>query len=125
MYELRQTGPSSWYMDCPVRVGFLAAGDGVLMIDGGSDGDAGKKALACLEQLDRPLRAVLCTHSHGEQRGEDQHAGAPSDSDSAAGRLSRPCSASRAPTSATWGWNCRPASSRRMRAASCGVRPRR
>jgi len=69
MYELRQTGPSSWYMDCPVRVGFLAAGDGVLMIDGGSDGAAGKRALACLEQLDRPLRAVLCTHSHADHIG--------------------------------------------------------
>ena len=69
MYELVQAGAVSYFMDCPVRVGFIRAGDGVLMIDGGSDKDAGKKALRCLEELGGPLRAVLCTHSHADHIG--------------------------------------------------------
>ena len=61
MYELIQVGASTYYIDCPVRMGLIHVPEGAVMIDGGSDKDAGKKALRHVEALRFPLMAILCT----------------------------------------------------------------
>lgn len=69
MYELVQVGASTYYIDCPVRMGLICLPGGAVLIDGGSDRDAGKKALRHVEELNLPLLAVLCTHSHADHIG--------------------------------------------------------
>ena len=69
MYELIQVGASTYYIDCPVRMGLIHVPEGAVMIDGGSDKDAGKKALRHVEALRFPLMAILCTHSHADHIG--------------------------------------------------------
>lgn len=70
MYELRQAGSCSYYLDCPAKIGVYVSGDGeAYLIDGGSEPAAAKKALQALEQNGWQLKGVLLTHSHADHIG--------------------------------------------------------
>lgn len=70
MYELRQVTGKVYYIDCPAKLGIcLLDGDRALLIDSGSDKDAGKKALKHLDANGWTLAAVFDTHSHADHIG--------------------------------------------------------
>ena len=70
MYELIQVGKSSYYMDCPAKVGVYTYGDGTAVtIDSGSDEEDGRRVLRLLEKLGVRLTAILSTHSNADHIG--------------------------------------------------------
>ncbi len=74
MYELIQVGENTYYMDCPAKVGFYrTASDEVVLIDSGSDKDAGKKVRRILDEQGWKLRAIYNTHSHADHIGGNQY----------------------------------------------------
>lgn len=74
MYELIRVGENTYYMDCPAKVGFYRTGpDEVVMIDSGSDQDAGKKAAKHLDAQGWQLRAIYNTHSHADHTGGNRY----------------------------------------------------
>lgn len=69
MYDLNRAGESTYYMDAPTNIGFFVDESRVFLIDGGSDKDAAKKALAHITSRGWTLEAVICTHSHADHAG--------------------------------------------------------
>ena len=69
MYELIQVGPSTYYIDCPAKMGLYRISEtDVCLIDSGNDKDAGKKALRHIEDNGWKLDLIINTHSHVEIR---------------------------------------------------------
>ncbi len=74
MYELIQLSKKCFFMDCPAKVGFYLTGDKTaVLIDAGSDKDAGKKAKRLLDAQGWQLQAVFNTHSHADHTGGNQY----------------------------------------------------
>lgn len=73
MYELNQVGAHTYYIDCPAKIGVWEAGDGVLIIDSGSDKDAGRKVKKILDERGWRLKAILNTHSHADHIGGNRY----------------------------------------------------
>lgn len=70
MYELIQVSEHDYYIDCPAKIGLVRTGEKtVVMIDGGSEKDAGKKALRHIEENGWVLQAVYLTHAHADHMG--------------------------------------------------------
>lgn len=70
MYELRQVGERTYYLDCPTRVGIFHHGDrDVCLIDSGSDKSVGRKLQVILEAQGWNLTAIFNTHSHADHIG--------------------------------------------------------
>lgn len=70
MYELRQVGERTYYIDNPVRMGiFVLGGSDVCLIDSGNDKSAGKMILKHLEANGWKLKILLNTHSHADHVG--------------------------------------------------------
>ena len=70
MYELIMLTDRTGYIDCPAKMGIFLSGPGkVVMIDAGSDKDAGKKALKVLDANGWQLQAVISTHLHADHIG--------------------------------------------------------
>ncbi len=70
MYELIQMTDHDYYIDCPARIGLVRLDEtDVVLIDSGSDKDAGKKVLRILEANRWRLRAIFNTHSHADHIG--------------------------------------------------------
>lgn len=74
MYELIQVAENSFYMDCPAKVGFYKTGpDEVVLIDSGSDKDAGKKVKKILDGQGWSAKVIFNTHSHADHTGGNQY----------------------------------------------------
>lgn len=74
MYELRQAGEKTYYIDCPAKVGIFLTGENrAVLIDGGSDKSAGKKILKILEEQGWELQAIVNTHSHADHTGGNSY----------------------------------------------------
>lgn len=74
MYELIQLAENSFYMDCPAKVGFFRISpEEVVIIDSGSDKDAGKKVKKILDAQGWKLQAIFNTHSHADHIGGNQY----------------------------------------------------
>lgn len=70
MYELIQLSEHDYYIDCPAKMGLVRISDHeVVLIDSGSDKDAGKKALRHIQNNGWHLTAIYNTHSHADHIG--------------------------------------------------------
>lgn len=70
MYELIQVLNSTYYINCPAKIGLYLDGDkDVYLIDSGNDKEAGRKVRQILDKNGWALRAILCTHSHADHIG--------------------------------------------------------
>lgn len=73
MYELIQAAASTYYIDCPAKMGLWIDGADAYLIDAGGDKDAAKKALRIIAAQGWALKAVVNTHSHADHIGGNQH----------------------------------------------------
>lgn len=69
MYELERLGESSYYIECPAKVGVYVKGSDVYLIDSGNDKDAGKKIKKILDEKGWNLKGILVTHSNADHIG--------------------------------------------------------
>ena len=70
MYELIQISENDYYIDCPAKIGLVKISDSeAVLIDSGSDKDAGKKVLRILDENGWKLKAIFNTHSHADHIG--------------------------------------------------------
>ena len=70
MYELIQAGQDSFFIDCLSRIGVVRTGEGeAVLIDSGSDKDAGRRIRQILDREGWRLSAIYCTHSHADHIG--------------------------------------------------------
>ena len=63
MYELRQVGPQSYYLESPAKIGIYRPEDSdeVYLIDSGSDKDAGRRTRKELDAQGWRCRGILVT----------------------------------------------------------------
>ncbi len=74
MYELIQAGSSSYYIDCPAKMGlYVVNGADAYLIDSGNDKSAGKKVRQILEKNRWELKAIFNTHSHADHIGGNKY----------------------------------------------------
>ena len=74
MYELIQVTESAYYIQCPAKIGLVRTGpDRAVLIDSGSDKDAGKKAKKILDANGWKLEAIYNTHSHADHIGGNEY----------------------------------------------------
>ncbi len=74
MYELIQVTESAYYIQCPAKIGLVRTGpDRAVLIDSGSDKDAGKKARKILDANGWKLEAIYNTHSHADHIGGNEY----------------------------------------------------
>ncbi|MBR5642324.1 MAG: MBL fold metallo-hydrolase [Firmicutes bacterium] len=70
MYELVMLTDRSGYIECPAKMGVFVSEPGkAVLIDAGSDKDAGKKAIKALDGAGLALQAVINTHLHADHIG--------------------------------------------------------
>lgn len=70
MYELIQISEHDYYIDCPAKIGLVRIDETqVILIDSGSDKDAGKKVLKHINANNWQLKAIYNTHSHADHVG--------------------------------------------------------
>ena len=70
MYELVMLTERTGYIECPAKTGIFLCDPGkAVLIDAGSDKDAGKKALKVLDANGWQLAAVINTHLHADHIG--------------------------------------------------------
>lgn len=70
MYELKQVGENTFYMESPAKIGLYRLNEHeVVLIDSGSDKDAGRKVRQILDREGWSLRAIYNTHSNADHIG--------------------------------------------------------
>lgn len=70
MYELIRMTENDYYIDAPAKAGVVKTGENtVVLIDSGSDKDAGKKILRAIENEGWKPEAIYTTHSHADHIG--------------------------------------------------------
>ncbi len=74
MYELIQVSENCFYVQSPAKIGIVrVGGDDVVLIDSGSDKDAGKKVKKHLDAQGWRLKAIYNTHSHADHIGGNRY----------------------------------------------------
>ncbi len=74
MYELVQVAKSTYYIDCPAKIGLVKRNDTeVCLIDSGNDKDAGRKVRQILERNSWQLTAIYNTHSNADHIGGNKY----------------------------------------------------
>lgn len=70
MYELRQAGEQTFYLECPAKIGIYQPRPGeVYLIDSGGDKDAGRRVRKLLEERGWSLKGIMVTHSNADHIG--------------------------------------------------------
>ena len=70
MYELLRLTEHDYVIDCPTKIGVVLTGEkDAVLIDSGSDKDAGKRILRVIGEQGWELKTVLITHSHADHIG--------------------------------------------------------
>jgi len=70
MFELKQVGKNTFYIDCPAKIGvYRLSAEKVILIDSGYDAEAGKKVLKILNDSNWALEAIINTHSNADHIG--------------------------------------------------------
>lgn len=69
MYELVHVTGGTYYIDCPAKMGLYIDGGSAVLVDSGSDKEAGKKALKIIEGQGLALRCIVNTHSNADHIG--------------------------------------------------------
>lgn len=70
MFEYRTLGPISGCIESPAKIGLVFVGENkVVLIDAGSDKDAGRKVRKLLDANGWQLEAILNTHSNADHIG--------------------------------------------------------
>ncbi len=74
MYELIQAAGSSYYIESPAKIGLVRTGeDEVVLIDSGSDKEAGRKIRQILDANSWKLAAIYNTHSNADHIGGNRY----------------------------------------------------
>jgi len=74
MYELVQAAASTYYIDCPAKIGvWKQTATDVYLIDSGNDKDAGRKILKILREQGWTLKGILNTHSNADHVGGNRY----------------------------------------------------
>ena len=70
MYELIQVSDNCYYFQCPAKIGLVTVGNGeAVLIDSGSDKDAGRKVRQALDANGWKLTPICNTHSNADHIG--------------------------------------------------------
>lgn len=69
MYELIRVGKSTYYINCPAKMGFYVDDGGAYLIDSGNDKDAGRKIDKHLKEQGWKLKMIINTHSNADHIG--------------------------------------------------------
>lgn len=72
MYELRQVGANSYYIESPAKIGLYAKDGAAWLIDSGNDKNAGRKIRQILDKHGWSLKAIYNTHSNADHIGGNQ-----------------------------------------------------
>ena len=73
MYELKQVGARTYYIESPAKIGVYLAEDGAYLIDSGSDKDAGRRARKILDENGWKTLGILNTHSNADHIGGNSY----------------------------------------------------
>ena len=74
MYELKQVGPQSYYINSPAKIGIYRQSENeVYLIDSGNDKEAAKKALKIAGQNGWRIKGIINTHSNADHIGGNQY----------------------------------------------------
>lgn len=74
MYELKQVGPNSYFIQSPAKIGLYRLNESdVCLIDSGNDKDAGRKVRQLLDANGWHLTAIYNTHSNADHIGGNKY----------------------------------------------------
>lgn len=74
MYELIKAAGNSYYIESPAKIGvYLCSNDEAVLIDSGSDKDAGRRVRKILDGNGWRLKAILNTHSNADHIGGNSY----------------------------------------------------
>lgn len=74
MYELKQLGAQSYYIESPAKIGIYKQNDtDIYLIDSGSDKETGKKVFKIANQNNWKIKAIINTHSNADHIGGNHY----------------------------------------------------
>lgn len=74
MYELKQVGTHSYYIESPAKIGIYKQNDtDIYLIDSGNDKESGKKILKVANQHNWRIKAIINTHSNADHIGGNHY----------------------------------------------------
>ena len=66
MYELKQVGPQSYYINSPAKIGIYRQSGNEVYLDSGNDKEAAKKVLKIAGQNGWRIKGIINTHSNAD-----------------------------------------------------------